>query len=271
MTSREYVKAAIDHRETDRVPYAIDLTAEAWERLGEVAGGLAQEEFIDNDVKSFSAPWWTWHELEDDRCCAAPPWSLAKTIGRGSYDEFITAIKSARETSDKYLLVRIYGSHFEKAYFARGLENFLADMAAQPQFARALLRKIIDKNLVMLENILALDEVDGVLLGSDRGSQRSLLMSPSTWEEMIRPGEQEEYDLIHAYGKDVWIHSCGCITDIIGSLVDMGVDVLNPVQPEAMDLRALKEQYGDRLAFWGGISTQKTLPYGLPEDVKEEA
>ena len=271
MTRRDYVKAAIEHREADRVPYSIDLCGDAWEALQPLAGGKSWEEFLDNDVKDIGVPWWNWHELGADWAGFAVPASPAKVLGSGNYQGTLDAIKAARDTTDKYLLVRLYGSHFEKAYFARGLEGFLADMAGEPAFARQLLRKIIEKNLVMLENFLALPEIDGVLLGSDWGSQRGLLMSPAVWEEMIRPGEQAEYDLIHAYGKDVWIHSCGNVEDIIPSLIEMGVNVLNPVQPEAMDIAELKTRFGHRLAFWGGISTQQTLPYGTPEDVRREA
>lgn len=123
----------------------------------------------------------------------------------------------------------------------------------------------------MLENILSSPEIDGVLLGSDWGTQRDLIMSRDTWEEMIRPGEQREYDLIHEYGKNVWVHSCGNVEKIIPSLIEMGADVLNPVQPEAMDIAALKENYGEKITFWGGISTQQTLPYGSPDHVRAEA
>jgi len=270
MTRREYVKAAIGHRETDRVPYAIDLTGEAWEAMNDVVSEESPEAFLDNDVRDFSAPWWGWHELGPDWRGMSTPTSRATVLGTGSYPEFVEALKTARDASDKYFLVRIYGSHFEKAYSARGIENFLADMAGDPPFARKLLNTIIEKNMVMLENILALPEIDGVLLGSDWGSQRGLLMAPEVWEEMIRPGEEREYELVHSYGKDVWLHSCGNIEAIIPSLIEIGLDVLNPVQPEAMDLRMLKEKCGDDLCFWGGISTQQTLPYGTPEEVKAE-
>jgi len=144
-------------------------------------------------------------------------------------------------------------------------------MAGDPKFAKGLLNKIIEKNMVMLENFLNIPEIDGVLLGSDWGSQRGLLMSPEVWDDMIGPGEQREYDLVHSYGKDVWVHSCGCIDVLIPRLVEMGLDVLNPIQPECMDIQKLKEDYGHKLAFWGGISTQDTLPYGTPEEVKKEA
>jgi len=76
---------------------------------------------------------------------------------------------------------------------------------------------------------------------------------------------------VHGYGKDVWVHSCGNIVKAIPSLIEMGLDVLNPVQPECMDLERLKRDFGDKLAFWGGISTQQALPYGTPVEVKAEA
>ncbi|MDX9978866.1 MAG: uroporphyrinogen decarboxylase family protein, partial [Lentisphaeria bacterium] len=101
--------------------------------------------------------------------------------------------------------------------------------------------------------------------------QQGLLFSPALWDDLIRPGEQREYDLIHAYGKDVWVHSCGKIDVLIPRLVEMGVDVLNPLQPECMDVPAIKAAFGDRLAFWGGISTQQILPFGTADEVRAEA
>ncbi len=271
MTRRDYVKAAIEHRTTDRVPYCIDVCPDAWDIFKSRADGKGLTEFLDNDVYDITVPWWNWHDLGAAWSGPDTPTSRAKVLGYGNYQDTLDQIKQAKDTSDKYLLVRIYGSHFEKAYFSRGIENFLADIAGDPPFVQRLLNFIIDRNMVMLENFLALPEIDGVLLGSDWGSQIDLLMSPDVWQEMIRPGEQREYDLIHSYGKDVWIHSCGCIEKIIPSLIEMGVDVLNPVQPEAMDIYRLKERYGDKLTFWGGISTQQTLPYSTPDQVKAEA
>lgn len=83
-------------------------------------------------------------------------------------------------------------------------------------------------------------------------------------------GEQQEYDLIRAYGKNVFVHSCGKVDRIMDDLVEMGLEVLNPVQPECMELSGLKRDYGDKLTFFGGISTQRTLPYGTPEEVWKE-
>lgn len=272
MNRRELVNAAIEHRPAKRPPYLIDLCPEACKAYQARLGVQDWGAFLDNDVTDISAPWWDWHELGPDWAGMDVPKSRPTVIGRGSYQAMSDQFKAAKDAqAEKYLLVRIYGSHFEKAYFARGFENFLADMGGEPEFAGRLLGLIIEKNMVMLENILHLPEIDGVLLGSDWGSQRGLLMSPSVWQDMIRPGEQREYDLVHAYGKHVWVHSCGDISAIMPSLVEMGLDVLNPVQPEAMDIGKLKREYGARLAFWGGISTQQTLPFGTPDGVRSDA
>ncbi|HEY3281606.1 MAG TPA: uroporphyrinogen decarboxylase family protein [Armatimonadota bacterium] len=273
MTARERVLAAINHQDGDRPPYIFEVCPDAHEalRAAGVMGDLSLETFLDNDIQDIHVPWWHWHELGPDWTEPDTPTSRATVRGWGSYDNLGDRVKALRDQSDKYFLLRIYASHFEKAYMARGIENFLADMAGDPSFARGLLNSVIEKNLVMLENVLSIAEIDGVLLGSDWGSQRGLLMRPSTWQEMIRPGEQREYDLIHGYGKHVWVHSCGDIVQIVPSLVEMGLDVLNPIQPEAMDIHKLKADFGGQLTFWGGLSTQQTLPFGTPEEVKAEA
>lgn len=270
MDRRQLVKATIAHQSTDRTPYCISFTPDGEQRLKELIGERSAKEFVDNDIVQVNAPWWQWHNLGPDWRQADIPSTRATVIGNGSYRDFFEQIRMLRDNTDKYILVMIYGSHFEKAYFSRGIENFLADMAGDPVFAGKLLNRIVDKNMVMLENFLCANEIDGVLLGSDWGTQLGLIMSPEAWQELIRPGEQREYDLIHGYGKDVWVHSCGNIQTIIPHLIEMGLDVLNPVQPECMDLATLKRDYGNKLTFWGGISTQRALPYGTPGEVKTE-
>ena len=270
MNRRDLVKAAIAHKTTERVPYCISFTSDGEKRFQELIGKRSAKDFADNDIIQVNAPWWEWYQLGPEWQSMEPPPTTATVLGNGSYKDFFDSLKMFRDNSDKYILVMIYGSHFEKAYFARGIENFLADLAGDPAFARKLLHRIIEKNMVMLENFLCAPEIDGVLLGSDWGTQLDLIMSPATWQAMIRPGEQREYDLVHSYGKDVWVHSCGNIEKIIPSLTEMGLDVLNPVQPECMDLAKLKKKYGTKLTFWGGISTQQVLPFGTPDEVKQE-
>ncbi|MAG12985.1 MAG: hypothetical protein CMN78_00120 [Spirochaetales bacterium] len=270
MTKRETVRSAIAHQETEKVPYFINFTRDALPIIREQYDGEDLSIDIGNYVHWVSPPWWRWHAIPDGYRGYDNPGYLPKTRGIGSYTKFEEDLAKLKEETGCYILVMIYGSHFEKANAARGIEYFLADLGGDKEFSRKMLGKIIDKNMVMLENIVGFSEIDGILLGSDWGSQQALLMSPDCWRDLIAPGEQREYDLIKGEGKDIWIHSCGNIEAIIGDLIEMGVDVLNPVQPECMDIYKLKDSYGDRITFWGGISTQKTLPYGNPNEVRAE-
>ena len=289
MTRRELVKNALAHREADRIPLCIHLAGDGMQAYGDRlyerytnpelraladAGILSRQHAMyygmGNHVLAVGCPWWGWYDLPAEYFAEETPDYLPKTMGYGSYEGFAETVRRIKENTDAYVLVTIWGSHFEKANFARGIENFLADLAGDPEYAQNLLDLIIRKNLVMLENMVHTPGIDGILLGSDWGSQRDLLMSPHCWRTMIAPGEQKEYDLIHAAGADVWVHSCGDIRKILPELSHMGVDALNPIQPECMDIYELKEKYGGKIAFWGGISTQRTLPMGTPEEVARE-
>ena len=290
MTSQEIVRSAIQHKESPVIPRAITLTGEAQEKYGcdllaDYGTRQICEDFhegrldlsqaislaIGNHIVDVGPPWWNWFGLtEEFTKCEDTPQGLPQSIGCGSYEKFFEQIAYLRKTYNPYILVTVWGSHWEKAYFARGIENFLADLAADPEWSQRLLDTIIRKNMVMLENFVSEEEIDGVLLGSDWGSQKDLLMSPDCWRNMILPGEKREYELVHAHGKDVFVHSCGCVLRILGELAEAGVDVLNPVQPECMDLDFLKENFGAGLTFYGGISTQTTLPFGTPEQVAAE-
>jgi len=128
MTRRELVKAAIQHRETGRCPYSIDICGDAWDALKPKVAAQSPDQFLDNDVQAIGVPWWGWGDLAADWKGADTPKSLDRIVASGNYDGLADRIKAERDKSDKYFLVLIYGSHFEKAYFARGFENCMADM-----------------------------------------------------------------------------------------------------------------------------------------------
>jgi uroporphyrinogen-III decarboxylase len=290
MLPLEVIRLALDHQSGAHVPYTVNLTPEAYQAYGDellktyatpeifkdysggrVAYSEAVSLAIGNAMVCIECPWWTWHNISAEYLSnPSPPAEMPDTIGYGSYEAFYEKVRYVREKYGRYILVTIWASHWEKAYFSRGIENFLSDLAGSPEFSQRLLDEIIRKNMVMLENIVTSPDVDGILLSSDWGTQTDLIMSPRTWRKMIAPGEQKEYDLLKKYGKDVFVHSCGNIRRILPDLVQMGVDGLNPVQPECMDIRDIKENYGHKLTFWGGISTQRTLPYGSTADVAYE-
>jgi uroporphyrinogen decarboxylase len=287
---REAVIKAISHTDPGCVPFFIQFTGDAFQKYGDalyekyVTAELAaahRDRKISRDnaiylgmgnfVLAQHAPWWRWANKPNEyHTDPTVPSYIPETSGSRNYEDFYRELRFVRENLDAYTLSFIYGSHFEKANDARGIENFLADMAGEPEYATELLATIIRKNIVMLENITSARNLDGILLGSDWGSQRGLLMSPNLWREMIAQGELAEYRIIKAGHKNLWIHSCGDIVSILPDLVEMGVEVINPVQPECMDIYDLKKRFGNSLTFWGGIGTQKVLPFGTPEEVAVE-
>jgi uroporphyrinogen decarboxylase len=164
---------------------------------------------------------------------------------------------------------------FERAWYMRGLENFMVDLLVNPEFARALMRKITDVHKARTRKFL---DVCGKYLqifrtGDDIASQNSLLVSHETYCEMIKPFQKEYFSLIkdHTDAKIIY-HICGAVAPLIDDLMEIGVDILNPVQVSsaAIDPAGLKRKYGTGLSFCGAIDTQKVLPTGSPEDVEEE-
>ena len=290
MTKRERVKAAIAHKTADKVPTFFHLAPDGlqkygprlWERYGRedmrklhAEGRIEYRNALYYGMGNHVAllenfPWWDWKDLPASYKEAETPDFIPAVYDFGSLEVFAESIRNLREYTDMYILAEVWTSDFEKAYFSRGLEYFLADMAGEPEFARELLDFITEKNLSVLKEFIKTPGLDGVLLGNDWGSQRDLLMSPKTWRTLLKPGAKKEYDLIHEAGLDVWVHSCGDIRKIMPDLCEMGADVLNPVQPECMDIYELKERFGAELTFWGGISTQRTLPFGTTDEVREE-
>ena len=269
MTPKELVVAAINHQETTSVPWCIDFTTEFQEKL---LAQLGPDWFdaIGNCITTVQHPAWHFKDIpEEFRTADLPerlPW--AGGSGRG-YDEFHDEVNelAARDT---FILVRFYASMFEKAWMARSMEKLMADLVMRPAFAAQLFDKIAQMDLACMDLMLENPNLDGFLLGSDWGGQDKLLMSPRVWRDLLKPRYKRLFQRVRDSGKYLFLHSCGCIEAVIPDLIDMGVQVLNPVQPECMDIRKLKRKYGKNLCFWGGVSTQKTLPYGTPDELRQE-
>jgi len=112
--------------------------------------------------------------------------------------------------------------------------------------------------------------VDCVHLGDDWGSQNGLVIGSEMWKEFVKPYFNKTCKAAKNRGLLLSLHCCGKVDEIFPDMVEAGVDVFDPFQPEVMDIFSLKEEYRNKLAFWGGLSVQQTLPYGTPEDVKVE-
>jgi uroporphyrinogen decarboxylase len=121
----------------------------------------------------------------------------------------------------------------------------------------------------VIENACSYD-VDAMMFGDDWGMQTGLQMGANIWREFIYPRIKQMYGLVKSKGKFVFIHSCGKVDEVFPDLIDIGLDAFNPFQPEVMDVFAMKQRFGDRLTFYGGISVQQTLPYGTVTETKDE-
>ncbi|HKL43273.1 MAG TPA: uroporphyrinogen decarboxylase family protein [Clostridia bacterium] len=160
---------------------------------------------------------------------------------------------------------------FECAWALRGLERLLMDFIEKPDLADDILKIPFNYHLTAAKKLVNLG-VDMIWIGDDMGAQNSMLISPELWRKFFKPKMARFISELKNINPKLKVayHSDGIIYPIIPDLIEIGLDVLNPVQPQAMDPVKLKDMYGDKLCFWGTIDEQYTLPFGTPGDVKSE-
>ncbi|MDR3588647.1 MAG: uroporphyrinogen decarboxylase family protein [Negativicutes bacterium] len=158
---------------------------------------------------------------------------------------------------------------FERAWTLRGFDNFLMDFYLNPDFAGTLLDRITDYQVAVAKRYVKLGVGCG-RTGDDYGGKTGMLFSPAMWREFIKPRLKRVWQVYQEAGIPVMHHSCGDILPIIPDFIEMGLSILNPIQPDAMDITTVKEQFGEALTFYGGISTAGALAFGTPEQVKED-
>ena len=165
-------------------------------------------------------------------------------------------------------------AQLKPAMYLRGAENIFVDLADRPEMAEAVFGKIREFYLDYLERILraAAGKIDIVLTGDDFGAQNGLLVGAGMWRKFIMPGFADYIGLIKSHGAIAMHHTCGSVSEIIPDMIRCRLDVLQSIQPEArgMSLAGLKEKFGGSLCFHGGISIQKTMPFGSEDDVRRE-
>lgn len=180
-----------------------------------------------------------------------------------------------RETEYALVGPGIGSSFFERSWMLRGFERFLMDLVLDPDFVHALLRRVLNIRKAMIGRYLELvgQYIDVVYVGDDLAMHTGPLISLETYRHIIKPYQKEYYRFIKERTEaKLFYHCCGNITSLLDDFIEIGVDIINPVQVSArdMDSKALKEKFGDRICFWGGIDTQHVLPYGDIEEVREE-
>jgi uroporphyrinogen decarboxylase len=181
------------------------------------------------------------------------------------------------ETTEYALVVDMIGyGVFEQGWALRGFENFLMDLALNQKFAEALMQRVADYKISLWSHLLdAVGEyVQVVVEADDMGTQQGLMVSPETYRRLIKPAQKRVWQFIKSKTKAfLFLHSCGSVRKLIPDFIELGIDILNPVQVAAkdMDPKELKSEFGKDLTFWGGgCDTQNVLPFGTPEDVEKE-
>lgn len=175
----------------------------------------------------------------------------------------------AATKGDRYVLAVFSSPLFQRCWFLCGMAEFLLYLAAEPEFVEALLDRLKVFSIAIAKECARLG-ADGLMFYDDYGQQSGTLFSPRMFRRFFKPRLAEIFGAARAAGLDVFLHSCGDVRAILEDIREAGAQVFNPFQPEVMDARAVAEQFRGRLAFYGGVSTQRTLPFGTPEEVRRE-
>jgi uroporphyrinogen-III decarboxylase len=182
------------------------------------------------------------------------------------------AARTLRAFQDEYWIVGVtVTTIFECAWALRGLERLMMDFAFNPEIAERILDIPYQYHLTAAKKLVQMG-VDMIWVGDDVGAQGAMMISPQYWRRFLKPRMATFISEIKALNPQLKVayHSDGVISPIIPELIEIGVDVLNPIQPACMDPAQIKRQFGDRLCFWGSIDEQHTLPFGTPADVQRE-
>lgn len=294
-SARAQVRKAIAHQNPSFVPawYAL-IAQETRERYGSRLERLLAE--YEDDVifavlSTFPPaeqmhPGWTdewgciWKRASVGAISTASPlsetwdrlaWYLEEGIPHlAERKDLIDRVRAAREAHpDRYLVATTWLGVFERLRALRGTENVLLDLHRHPEELVTLRDAVADELLDQAAGAAG-SGADAILVADDFGTQSSLLISPIHWRELFRPCYTRMVDAIHGWGLHAWFHSCGNIRAIIPDIIEIGFDVLHPLQPSAMDLAEISETFGGCICFAGGIDVQALLPHASRDEVIEE-
>ena len=292
MLKRDVVRLVLEGQRPPYVPWSCGFTKEARAKLQAHYGSSDLEDALQNHILDLGDGIGFFDPLDHDRvqdvfgvvwnrsvdkdigtvegCVLPEPTLKGYTFPNPLDPRFFADIPAKLgKFGDRFRAFQVGFSLYERAWTLRGMQNLLLDFHDHPDFVRDLLNTIADFNVTQVQAALKYD-IDAVYFGDDWGQQRGLQMGPRLWRQFIYPVLKRMYGVVREAGKFVFIHSCGDVDELFDDLVSIGLNCFNPFQPEVMDVAALHRQYRGRLAFHGGLSTQRTLPYGSVEDVRRE-
>lgn len=292
--SKQEVTKAITFDSPSRIPLAFTRWwgEGLWEQYGDRL--CAYDEAYPEDVCVIDCPmpadlpcengfFWRfapekWHQGAGlDSNALLPDWEDLKRLEENPPDtdapHLFDAVKETAERAHKegrYLLLRQWGMMFERIWAMRGMENLLLDYYEFPEEVHRLHKLVADMQIKMLRRAAREVQPDGFFHSDDLGCQRSLLMSPEHFRAFIKPYYQQIWGTAHELGMHVWLHTCGHVTEIIGDLIESGLNVLHPIQKHTMDWEQVARDWKGKIAFWVGMDVQDTLQTATPEEVRAE-
>lgn len=290
MTRKEAVLKALKHENVEPIPYYVDMTDGILEKVIAYTGDKdffehtqsylyeqRNESFTDLEHGMFRDMFgvvWNKGAQDGDFGVVAVPPLAEPELGDYTFpepDEALIREKCERllAHNEQFTMYIIGFSLFERAWTLRSIEEFLCDMLTEPEFVDVLLDKIVEYNLKVVD-IVAQYPVDCIFFGDDWGQQNGLIMGYPLWSRFMKPRLAKMYAHVKSKGLYVAQHSCGDCREVFPDLVELGLDIYNTFQPEVYDIVEFKEKYGSKLTFFGGISTQRILPFVTPLEVKKE-
>lgn len=268
-----------DHFDMDITGVSFKPTALPRERFAEWLGDRAAAALASGQVDEWGV-WWRagdFHHfahvesplrhVESVRELERYPWpDLDQPYRYEGVPEQVQALQAQGRAVAAYA-----GSVFEQAWYLRGLENLMVDLIARPEIAEHLFERAAALQQAAARQF-ARAAVDILITGDDIAGQKGPLISLELWRRLLKPRLAATVRAVKEVNPAtrVFYHSDGNVEAFIPELIEIGIEILNPVQPECMDPVAIKRRYGDRLSFWGTVSVQRTMPFGTPEDVRAE-
>jgi len=294
MDGRERAQRAVDFDGPDRVPIIHSILVGAFHKYGDELKRLVEEEypadFLRADYRkdwakgralgpgeSYTDEWgclWTGlsndyigqvteHPLNDWSATADYSFPDPEEVG-----DWKAAAEAAASGRGAVYAIGKGGEYFERMQWLRGFENLMYDFAEGRKELKPLSEEIIKHNLKVVELWAASGaDLDALQFGDDWGSQMALMMRPQVWREFFKPNYKRMFDLAHEFGWRVHFHSDGNVSEIVGDLVEIGVDVLN-IQLPVMDMNALSRELKGKVCIRGGLDRQKILPRGTCDEVR---
>ncbi len=303
MTSRERVLAAINHEEPDRVPICATYVPEIEQRLREkyktdldigiylgndmikIASGLENSFYYKDDEEYVDPYGITWKNIANETGHFSEIYKhplagddIEKIIKYRTPDptKAEDVFKQTRDVIEKYgkekwIIGSCQCSLFEAAWYLRGLEDFMMDLAMDEEYIEAYLDHLMQYPLTMGLKFIELG-VDMVWLGDDIAMQTGMMISPSIWRKYFKPRMAKMFAAFKQSNPNIKLcyHSCGNLEAVVEDFIEIGLDVLNPIQPMAINPAEFKQKYGKQLTMYGTLDVQKIMPFGTADEVRAE-